>query len=130
MVYKTEEDLPIDYLFISETDEKGVITYANDYFSKICGWSVESLIGEPHNIIRHKDVPKAAFADLWKTIQAGHWWSGFVKNKKKDGKYYWVHAIIFPIVLANGDKGYRSRRRQATQDEIIAAEEVYKSLGE
>ncbi len=130
MIYKTEEDLPVDYLFISETDEKGVITYANDYFSKICGWSVEELIGKPHNIIRHKDVPKAAFKDLWKTIQDGHWWSGYVKNKKKDGRYYWVHAIVFPITLKNGKKGYRSRRRQATQEEILAAEEIYKSLGE
>ncbi len=130
MIYKKEEDLPIDYLFISETDEKGVITYANDYFSKICGWSVESLIGKPHNIIRHKDVPKAAFADLWATIQDGKWWNGFVKNKKKDGRYYWVHAIVFPITLPDGTKGYRSRRRQATQDEILAAEVVYESLGE
>ncbi len=130
MIYKKEEDLPIDYLFISETDEKGIITYANDYFSKICGWSVESLIGKPHNIIRHEDVPWVAFADLWATIQDDKWWNGFVKNKKKDGRYYWVHAIVFPITLPNGKKGYRSRRRQATQDEILAAEIVYKSLGE
>jgi aerotaxis receptor len=128
MEYKTEKDLSIDYLFISETDEKGIITYANDYFSKICGWSVESLLGKPHNIIRHKDVPAAAFADLWETIQSGLWWNGFVKNKKKDGRYYWVHAIVFPITLANGKKGYRSRRRQATQDEILAAEDIYESL--
>ena len=130
MLYKNEEDLPIDYLFISETDEKGVITYANDYFSKICGYSIETLIGKPHNIIRHKDVPSAAFKDLWNTIEDGKWWNGFVKNKKKDGRYYWVHAIVFPITLDDGSKGYRSRRRQATQEEILAAEEIYKSLGE
>jgi len=130
MIYTKEEELPIDYLFVSETDEKGIITYANDYFSKICGWSVESLIGKPHNLIRHPDVPKAAFFDLWDTIQKGQWWDGFVKNKKKDGRYYWVHAIVFPIVLENGKSGYRSRRRQATQDEILAAEKIYISLSE
>jgi len=130
MIYTKEEELPIDYLFVSETDEKGIITYANDYFSKICGWSVESLIGKPHNLIRHPDVPKAAFFDLWDTIQKGQWWDGFVKNKKKDGRYYWVHAIVFPIVLENGKPGYRSRRRQATQDEILAAEKIYISLSE
>ena len=129
-MYKSEDELPIDYLFVSETDEKGFITFANDYFSKICGWSSKSLIGKPHNIIRHPDVPEAAFRDLWNTIQSDNWWNGFVKNKKKDGKYYWVHAVIFPITLENGRRGYRSRRRQATQEEIIKAEEIYKSLEE
>ena len=129
-MYQNENEIPIDYLFISETDEKGIITYANPYFSKICGWSIQELLGEPHNIIRHPDVPKAAFADLWATIEDDKWWNGFVKNKKKDGRYYWVHAIVFPITLPNGNRGYRSRRRQATQEEILAAEKVYESLGE
>ena len=78
-MYTSEDKLPIDYLFVSETDEKGIITYANEYFSKICGWPVESLVGQPHSIIRHPDVPKAAFFDLWNTIQKGQWWDGFVK---------------------------------------------------
>ena len=130
MTYKNEEELPIDYLFVSETDTKGIITFANDYFSKISGWSKESLIGKSHNVIRHQDVPEAAFRDLWDTIQSGNWWNGFVKNRKKDGKYYWVHAVIFPITMNNGKKGFRSRRRQATQDEIIKAEELFKSLAE
>lgn len=128
MTYNSENELPIDYLFVSETDEKGIITYANDYFSKISGWEGDTLIGKPHNIIRHPDVPKIAFQDLWNTIQQDKWWDGFVKNKKKDGRYYWVHAIVFPIILKNGKKGYKSRRRQATQEEIIDAEELYKSL--
>lgn len=128
-MYWIEKDLPIDYLFISETDDQGIITYANDYFSKISGWSKESLLGKPHNKIRHEDMPKAAFSNLWKTIKSGKPWNGFVKNKKKDGRYYWVHAVIFPITLENGNKGYRSRRRQAKQKEIIEAEDTYKKLG-
>jgi len=123
-----EDKLPIDYLFVSETDENGIITYANDYFSKISGWSVSSLIGKPHNIIRHKDVPKDAFASLWETVKSNNMWKGFVKNKKKDGRYYWVHAVVFPIILKDGRRGYRSRRRQATQEEILSAEETYKGM--
>ncbi len=127
-MYKNEDEIPIDYLFVSETDEKGIITYSSNYFAKICGYSIEELIGKPHNIIRHKDMPKVAFAELWATIKSGNMWNGFVKNKKKDGRYYWVHAIVFPIILENGQKGYRSRRRQATQDEILKTEKIYESL--
>ena len=127
-IYEDEKDIPIDYLFVSETDAHGVITYANPYFLKICGWSVDELIGCTHNIVRHPDMPKAVFADLWSTIKAGKWWNGVVKNQKKDGRYYWVHAIVFPITLSNGHKGYRSRTRQASQEEIIEAEKKYEDL--
>lgn len=72
-------------LIISETDAKGVITFANDDFIRYSGYSWDELLGQPHNILRHQDMPKAAFADLWETIKEGKTWNGFVKNKTKRG---------------------------------------------
>ena len=82
---------------VSITDTKGVIKYVNEKFCEITGYSKEELIGQPHNIVRHPDMPKEAFANLWKTIQAKKIWQGVVKNRKKDGDYYTVDATILPI---------------------------------
>ena len=82
---------------VSETDTEGLITFANRKFCEISGYEKDELIGQPHNIIRHPDMPKAAFAQMWKEIQAGHTWHGFVKNLRKDGLYYWVETEITPI---------------------------------
>ncbi len=82
------------YVISSKTDTKGFITFASQAFIEICGYSKEELIGQPHNIVRHPDMPKDSFAQMWKTIKLGHTWRGEVKNLKKDGGYYWVDAII------------------------------------
>ncbi len=88
---------------VSKTNPKGIITYVNDIFCEVAGYTREELIGKPHNIVRHPDMTKAAFRNLWETIQAGNVWSGKVKNKTKDGGFYWVDANISPIYDENGN---------------------------
>jgi len=111
---------------VSETDKKGVITFANDDFCKIVGYSIEELIGQPHNIVRHNDMPKVAFKSLWDTINAGTIWTGFVKNATKDGGFYWVFATVYPFEMCDGNQGYLSCRRKASKDEIDTHEALYK----
>ena len=124
----TELKLDLDSFLLSETDEKGIIRFANDEFCKFAEYSLEELIGKPHNIVRHSDMPKAAFEDLWKTIQSGKPWKGFVKNKTKSGKFYWVFATVFPFKSCDGSQGYISCRRMASQEEINKYENIYKSM--
>jgi aerotaxis receptor len=113
---------------VSETDEKGNIIFANEDFCRIAEYSVNELIGKPHNIVRHKDMPKAAFKDLWDTIKQGKVWTGYVKNQTKSGNYYWVFATVFPTTISEGTKGYLSCRRRATQEEIDESIELYKQM--
>ena len=127
MGYK-ELKLSLDSFLLSETDEKGIIRFANDEFCKFAGYTLEELIGKPHNIVRHSDMPKAAFEDLWKTVQSGKPWKGFVKNKTKQGDYYWVFATVFPFISCDGSKGYISCRRMASQNEIDKYEKIYKNM--
>ena len=125
-----EKEIVLDEFafLVSETDLKGVITFANDDFCKIAGYGLDEIIGQPHNIIRHKDMPKAAFKDLWDTIQKGETWSGFVKNTAKDGRYYWVYATVFPFETCDGSRGYLSCRRKPSISEIKEHEALYKEL--
>ncbi len=114
---------------VSETDEKGIITFANEDFCEIAGYRRDELIGQNHNIVRHPDMPKAAFKDLWQTVQSGKIWTGFVKNARKGGGFYWVYATVYPMINYGGTKnGYMSCRRMATRDEIARAEALYKTL--
>ena len=118
-----------DFAFlVSETDEKGIIIFANDDFCKLAEYSVDELIGKPHNIVRHKDMPKVAFKDLWDTVKKDEVWSGYVKNATKSGNYYWVFATVFPTVTSDGRKGYLSCRRKATKEEINEHDILYKTL--
>ena len=118
-----------DYTFlVSETDEKGNIIFANDDFCKVAGYHIDELIGQPHNIIRHKDMPKVAFKDLWETVKKDQVWSGFVKNATKSGNYYWVFATVFPTITSDGKKGFLSCRRKATPGEINEHIPIYKDL--
>ena len=87
---------------VSKTNPKGIITYANDEFCRVSKYSRDELIGKAHNIVRHPDVPKEVFAQLWDTIQSGHMWKGLVPNRAKDGSTYIVDATIFPVTDANG----------------------------
>ena len=118
-----------DFAFlVSETDEKGIIIFANDDFCKMAEYSVDELIGKPHNIVRHKDMPKVAFKDLWETVKRNEIWSGYVKNATKSRNYYWVYATVFPTITSDGKKGYLSCRRKATKEEIDEHIELYKNL--
>ena len=117
-----------EYAFlVSETDEKGVITFANDDFCKIAGYDLDELIGKPHSIVRHSDMPKAAFKSLWDTVRSGQTWTGYVKNATKDGGYYWVFATVYPFESCNGSRGYLSCRRKPNRKEIEAAEALYRT---
>lgn len=118
-----------DYAFlVSETNEKGNIIFANDDFCEISGFTVDELIGKPHNIVRHKDMPKAAFKDLWETVKRGEVWTGYVKNATKNGDFYWVFATVFPTTTSEGTKGYISCRKKATIEEIKKCELLYKQM--
>ncbi len=117
-----------DAFLVSETDAKGIIQFANDDFCKVAEYSVEELIGKPHNVVRHPDMPKAAFKDLWETVKRGEVWTGYVKNATRSGGYYWVYATVFPFESCNGSRGYLSCRRKASQEEIDKAQALYKTL--
>jgi len=125
----SEHVLKNDDFLVSQTDERGIILFANDDFCKIAGYTIDELVGKPHNVVRHPDMPKAAFKDLWATIKKGKVWTGYVKNKTKDGGYYWVYATIYPMKDPLTYKTrYMSCRRKASQDEIEAVEKLYKTL--
>jgi PAS domain S-box-containing protein len=118
-----------DYAFlVSETDNKGIVSFANDDFCKIAGFSLDELVGNPHNIVRHPDMPKAAFKSLWDTVQSGNVWTGYVKNATKDGGYYWVYATVYPFETCDGSTGYLSCRRKPSREEIMEHEALYKEL--
>ena len=123
-----DEEVTFDNgVIISETDQTGVITYANRKFAEISGYTQAELKGQPHNILRHPDMPKSAFKDLWDTIKSGEEWSGYVKNLRKDGKYYWVKTYIKPSYDKDGVlKGYIAARKVPKRDEVLAANEQYK----
>jgi len=117
-----------DFL-VSQTDSTGKILFANEDFCKVAGFTLEELVGKPHNIVRHPDMPKAAFKDLWDTVQSGKIWTGYVKNSTKDGGFYWVYATVYPnIACGEKDNGYLSCRRKASTEEIQAAEALYKTM--
>jgi len=123
-----EIELDTRAFLVSETDEKGFINFANDEFCKYAGYTVEELIGKPHNIVRHPDMPRAAFKDLWETIKSGKKWRGFVKNRAKDGRSYWVFATVYPFTSCEGNKGYISCRRVISDMEREKYEKLYKEM--
>lgn len=116
-------------LLVSKTDTKGVITYCNRKFMKIAGYGENELIGKPHNIIRHKDMPKSVFKLLWSYIEEKREIFAFVKNRSNNGGYYWVYANVTASFDENGDiVGYYSVRRKPNEDAIKTIEGIYKML--
>lgn len=115
-------------LIISETDQQGYITFANEDFVTMSGYSYEELIGKSHNILRHPDMPAAAFGDLWRTIKNDMIWNGFVCNRCKNGDYYWVYATVSTIIASDGSKHYLSIRRKPTRDEVETHTTLYKTM--
>ena len=126
-----QETVLDDYAFlVSETDAKGTILFANEDFCKIAEYDIDELIGKPHNMVRHKDMPKLAFKSLWDTVQKGEVWTGYVKNVTKSGGYYWVFATVYPFESCDGSKGYLSCRRKASTEEIDAAIKLYTTMNQ
>jgi len=117
-------------MIVSQTDLKGNILYANNDFCKIAEYSKDELIGQPHNLLRHPDMPKAAFKDLWETLQRGEVWNGIVKNKTKSGDYYWVNATAYSVTKKAGEKTLISVRTKPTASEVTEAKTLYKKLKE
>lgn len=114
---------------VSETDLHGKITFANRKFCEISGYTATELIGEPHSIVRHPDMPRAAFEEMWRTIQSGQTWSGLVKNLRKDGLYYWVDTQITPEFNHNHEiTGYIAARKPANRQDIEEVKATYKSM--
>jgi len=113
---------------VSTTDLKGKITYANPYFIEVSGFTEEELIGAPQNILRHPDMPVEAFADLWSTIKAGMPWSGMVKNRCKNGDFYWVYANVTPVIEAGRPVGYMSVRTKPSREQVAQADHLYREL--
>lgn len=129
-VTSQEYTLRDDQLIVSKTDLKGRITYVNRDFLEISGYTEQELIGEPHNILRHPDMPAEAFEDLWRTLKEGRPWTGYVKNRCKNGDYYWVLANAAPIVENGKTTGYISVRRKASAEAVAAHEAAYKLFKE
>lgn len=123
-----DNDYPASMTLISSTNLKGTITFVNEDFEKVSGFDQQELVGQNHNIVRHPDMPPAAFADLWGNLKAGKPWLGLVKNRCKNGNHYWVEAHVTPI-FANGEiKGYESVRVKPQPEHVARAEKLYKQL--
>ncbi|MCE7520849.1 methyl-accepting chemotaxis protein [Halomonas titanicae] len=129
-VTQREYVLSEEAVLISRSDLKGNVTYANPTFVEVSGYSREELIGSPHNLLRHPDMPEAAYKDFWKTIQAGTTWQGVVKNRRKNGDHYWVNATVAPLRDGERIVGYTSVRRKASEKAINQAEKIYAEIRE
>ena len=129
---KNEEiELKNNVYIESDTDPKGVITYANDYFAEISGYTPEELVGQPHNIVRHPDMPKILFKLLWDRLKKGQNFIAAVKNLAKDGRYYWVFTDFEPIRDAEGNiVGYKAIRKKISHHVTDLLDPLYKKLTE
>lgn len=129
-VYVVDREVPFPdgRLIVSRTDPSGVITHVNESFVAMSGYTAEELVGQPHYILRHPDMPAAAFADLWATVARGQKWTGYVKNLRKDGAYYWVFASVVPNVRDGRIVGYTSVRRKPSRARVAEAAASYEAL--
>jgi len=119
-----------DEYILSETDSKGIIIYANELFCEMAGYTIEELLGQPHNIVRHPDMPRAAFKSLWDDVKEKGFWTGIVKNLRKDRGYYWVHATALRRIHSDGSVTYLSVRKVASREEIASVIPLYRELKE
>ena len=131
-IYKDERSdewyFPPNSYVLSETDHLGNILYANDLFCHLAGYEQGELLGEPHNILRHKDMPRIAFKGLWEDVKNKGFWVGIVKNLRKDGAYYWVKATVLRKVDVDGKVTYLSIRTVPTREEVNSASDLYYQL--
>lgn len=129
LVTDIETPMPDGRLIVSRTDPDGVITHVNDSFVDMSGFSHDDLIGQPHYILRHPDMPAVAFKGLWQTlVEEGSKWHGYVKNLRKDGGFYWVYATVIANVRNNEVVGFTSVRRRPSRRKVEEAEALYKTL--
>lgn len=126
-VTQHEIDYSESLVLVSRTDLKGAVTYANEAFVQISGFSLNELVGTSHNQVRHPDMPSWAFADLWATAKQGYPWRGIVKNRAKNGDHYWVRATVSPVVRQGQVIGYISLRRKPSRAEVAQAEALYRA---
>ena len=117
-----------DLYLLSETDDKGIVEYASDSFLKIANMTIDDLIGQPHNVVRHPDMPRAAFKSLWNDVQSKGFWTGYVKNARKGGGFYWVYATVLKSVDKNGNTKYVSIRVKPSREDVKNAEALYATL--
>ncbi len=127
-VVDREYPFPAGETLVSTTDLKGRIIYCNPAFILVSGFTREELQGQPHNMIRHPDMPEEAFRDMWETIQANQPWSALVKNRRKDGSFYWVKANVTPLLEGDRAVGYMSVRTQPEHQEVVAMETLYATM--
>lgn len=129
LTFLEDGEVLYDSLYLlSETDEKGVITYASDSFMQIANMTESDLYGQPHNVVRHPEMPRAAFKSLWDDVQSKGFWTGYVKNARKGGGFYWVYATVLRSIDKNGNVKYVSIRVKPSREEIRKAEELYATL--
>jgi len=129
-VTQREYDFPADATLMSSTDTHSRITYANEAFIQLSGFERDELLGQPHNLVRHPDMPREAFADMWASLKAGMSWTALVKNRRKDGDHYWVRANATPVVRQGQVVGYMSVRTKPSREEVREAEALYKAFRE
>jgi methyl-accepting chemotaxis protein len=127
-VTQNEREMKEGSILVSRTNLKGILTYCNEDFIELSGFTEKELIGKNHNIVRHPDMPPAAFADLWKTVKSGRPWHGVVKNRCKNGDYYWVTANVIPIIQQGKVVEYMSVRTKPSRATINRAEELYRQM--
>lgn len=127
-VTQVETPYPHGKLIVSRTDTDGIIRQCNQSFVDMSGYTEAEIIGQPHCLLRHPDMPAAAFKDLWETVQAGRQWHGYVKNLRKDGGHYWVYATVVPNVRDGKIVGYTSVRREPSREKVLEAEAQYRSM--
>ncbi|MBB1630591.1 PAS domain-containing methyl-accepting chemotaxis protein [Cupriavidus sp. UME77] len=129
-VSQREYELPENATLMSTTDTESRIAYANAAFVDVSGFTREEIQGQPHNIVRHPDMPAEAFADMWATLKSGEPWTALVKNRRKDGDHYWVRANAMPLVRNGKPVGYMSVRTKPSREEIDAAGRLYQDFRE
>jgi aerotaxis receptor len=129
-VTQKEYDFPADATLMSSTDTHSHIAYANEAFIKVSGFERDEIMGSPHNMVRHPDMPVEAFADMWATLKDGQSWTALVKNRRKDGDHYWVRANASPVVRSGAVVGYMSVRTKPSKEEVAQAEAVYRDFRE
>ena len=127
-ISQREYQYPDDATLMSTTDAERRITYANDAFIEVSGFASEDIIGQPHNGVRHPDMPPSAFKDMWATLQQGFPWTALVKNRRSNGDHYWVRANVVPIIRGGKTKGYLSVRTKPTTAEINATQALYDKM--
>ena len=129
-ITQREYEFPADATLMSTTDTQSHITYANAAFIAVSGFERDEILGQPHNMVRHPDMPTQAFADMWATLKAGRSWTALVKNRRKTGDHYWVRANATPIVRGGRVTGYMSVRTKPSRAEIDGAESLYREFRE